>query len=1620
MKIHVKGAQENNLKNIDTEFTAGITVVTGVSGSGKSSLVFDILYQESQRRFQEVFTIGRTGNARFSPAAVESISGLLPAVAVGQNLLNRNPNSSVATASGLHPLLRILYARYGVRHCPKCHASYHIIDSDSLINLIQQHESDCQVQLPLVSGVAGSHTTLLDLLQKSFGNTKLIVDGVSLKNTSLIAEKQHTISLILGDFEGDEHYTVIRGTIDKVFALGGSTVTLITPQNQQTYSLAPVCAECGTWIAPLEPKHFNQICPHCKGDGCTHCHGQGLHPLAAATTWQDMPFKQFLSHSIDQVQGEFYPDPLPDNAKRLSAEIKARLDALEQVGLGYVSLDRPVPTLSRGETQRLRLAVLLSGRIEDLLHLLDEPTIGQHPQDVEQLLESLAALSGPVIMVEHDRIAAAKAQAILDLGPGAGQQGGEIVFSGTPKGLWQADTITGRFFSHPECRIIPEKRAAPQAFVTIKNANCHNLNHLDVPLALNRLNVICGVSGSGKSTLVANILYETLHTGKPSGCEYIDSPKLKVAMVDQSPIGRNPRSNPATYTKLLDVIRELYASNTGLNPTSFSFNTAEGACSNCKGMGAIEIKMRYLPSRWIRCGECNGQRFSEDILAAKVPFLDRKSRSIAEFLDLTIKEAYQLIAQVPGISETMRLKAMPILRTMEEIGLGYLHLGQPSPSLSGGEAQRVKLTKYLGKRNLKNHILILDEPTTGLHPADIHGLLIILDRLVRAGSTVVVVEHNIDVIRAADWVIELGPGAGLQGGKLILAGPPSALESHQQTPTARALEDEKHLRVQPIKSAYQTSQPSLIKIKGARANNLKNVDLSIPKNALTVITGVSGSGKSSLVGDVIEREARRKYLESLAMYERQSVHEGPQADVDAIEGLGVTLAYSTQKSRYNQRAQLGEDTQITQALSVLFSHAGAMHCPTCNLAMMRKNENFVCPGCSKKTPLPKPRHFLPTTYAAACLTCHGVGTLQEPRPEKLIIHPEKPLCDGAMYSPGFFPNGYLCKPFNGGYDMVQAFAAKHDFDPAKTPWNQMHPETQQAFLYGEPEPMLVTFTSRKGVETTRKQRFPGVFGWIRDWDQGGTYTETVPCANCGGGGLREPYRSIQLSGRTMYGLRMMTLSNLLTYMENLPETITTDNFVEHALKKIHSRLLFLCKIGLGYLHLDRLSATLSAGEAQRVKLAGLLDGQLTGLTLLLDEPSRGLHPAEVDTLNAALLSLKQDNTLIVIEHDPQIIRSADFVVDMGPGAGEFGGRIVAQGTPEEIGTSECLTAQWLNGKQKFSIPPRRRKPTSWIKLVKPSGFNLKIDQLNVPLGVLVGVCGVSGSGKSVLIHDTLARILAPAKQTTSVAYEPIAPQPYQSLEGSPDHTLIISQTRAGLHNPASFLGIEKALRENFASSETAISLGLDAKSLRKSCSACKGSGYTRIEMGFLPDIFETCEVCGGSGYPPEANDIRIHNLTLPEVMSLSIDQAYKVFSGNKSLAPPLSVAMQVGLGYLKMGQPGRTLSGGEAQRLRIAYELNKRSKPRTLYILDEPTIGQHHHDVKRLVSVLQSLVETGHSVLVVEHHPHVLAACDWLIELGPKGGPKGGKIIAAGPPESIAEGNSPTACYLRQILEGRK
>jgi excinuclease ABC subunit A len=1572
--LYVEGAAEHNLADVDVSFGGGLTAIVGVSGSGKSSLAFDVVYHEARRRLLDSLSLASPWS-RVPPARVRHIGGLAPAVALGQDSVIRNPSSTVATASGVHPFLRVLYARFAQRVCPDCGTAIEVLMGEERLARARAllDEGAGELVVPLVTRARGSHARLLSLLAERFGKRALEVDGGAWAGRPLDAEAAHDIRVRTATLPPGSGVSTLRAALAAADDLGAPVVELHTDGAAHALALAPLCTGCGRRVPTLRPTDFR-----------TDREETGAYRLGGLT------FDTLLALPVAEARPFLGGLDLAPGAARALGDVDRRLDALERVGLDYLALDRSSPTLSRGEAQRLRLAILLTNRVENVIHVLDEPTIGLDPAQVRHFLEQVARLRGPVLMVEHDRTAVATADEVVELGPGAAREGGRVVFHGTPAALWRADTASGRLFPQS-----PSRPRRPQVdgvgTVGVRGARLRNLRGFDCDFPLGRLSVVTGPSGAGKSTLVRDVLVASLEAAEPVGCAGVAGPALRAVVVDQSPIGRNPRSNPATYSGLATRIRDLFARSSGQAPSTFSFNRPEGACPTCKGMGALELDLRFLLPTWLTCESCAGRRFRAESLEVRVS-LDGRSLDIADVFDLTVAEARQLLRDDRG--------AARILAALSALGLDYLTLGQPSPQLSGGEAQRVKLARQLASTGASD-LLVVDEPTTGLHPADLDRLLDVLRQTADAGATVIVVEHHPDVVAAADWVVRLGPGGGPRGGELLELGPP---RPRRLSP------------VRPRRSARTKPRTApVIKVRRAAAHNLRDVSLDIRKGAFTALVGVSGSGKSSLLVDVVQAEASRRLLECLSLYERQSVREGPEAPVGSLEGVGPTVFVTPARPR-GRRATVGTASEISFHIAVLLAQIGERTCERCGVRQRRRltaaGTVWTCTRCGAEAGPVVPRHFVPSAYEAACLTCAGLGTVAEAREERLIVRPDEPLCAGAMYSPGFFPGSYLSKSGNGGYDMLQALAARHGFDPFRTPYRKLSAKARRAFLHGDDEPLEVVFRT-KVRESVRTVTWTGVLSIIEGWDIGGLYTEHVGCDACAGERLRPEYRRVQLRGFNRAALHALPLAELERVLSARLSKSPVPS-VSHSLGTARMRLRFLRRVGLGYVNLDRTCATLSAGEAQRLKLASLLGGELTGMTVLLDEPSRGLHPSEVAALADELVAVRdQGNTLLVVEHDRELIERADEVIVLGPGAGRAGGTVVARGASPRLARTRHA---WALGRAESAGRRDPRAPAGELVVKRPRENNLVGEDVTLPLGVLVGVSGVSGSGKSTLVVDTLGLALAPARLTTSVAYERVEPGAHDGIEGAPGRTVVVDQAAQGVTSAAALLGVSAALRRAFAASDAALAAGLGERDLAPSCDACHGRGLVVEDMGFLPRIRRPCDACEGTGYAGEARELRLRGHSLAELEALTMEEALALWSDEERVARPLQTASELGLGYLVLRQPGFALSGGELQRLKLVKELMKERSEPTLFVLDEPTVGQSARDVTRLVTLLDRLVDRGHTALVVDHDPQLLAACDWLVELGPGAGPDGGRVVAAGTPDRVARGRTPIAPYLREAL----
>jgi excinuclease ABC subunit A len=950
------------------------------------------------------------------------------------------------------------------------------------------------------------------------------------------------------------------------------------------------------------------------------------------------------------------------------------------------------------------------------------------------------------------------------------------------------------------------------------------------------------------------------------------------------------------------------------------------------------------------------------------------------------------------------------------------------------------------------------------------------------------------------------------------------------------------VRLRTPESAAQGTE--LIRVRGARTHNLKNVNLDLPRNRLIVITGLSGSGKSSLAFDTLYAEGQRRYVESLSAYARQFLQLMEKPDVDLIEGLSPAISIEQKAASHNPRSTVGTITEIHDYLRLLFARIGDPHCPDHNIQLSaqsvaqmvdhvltlpadtrlmilaplivgRKGEQaelfdelraqgfvrvridgevyeidelprlkknvkhtievvvdrlrvrpdakqrlaesfetalrhadgralavemdsgrehlfsakFACPVCSYSLPELEPRLFSFNNPMGACPRCDGLGTVSFFDPKRIVAFPELSLASGAIRGWDRRNQFY--------FQMLQCLANHYGFD-IETPFAELPQNVQDIVLHGSGRDKIrFVYIGERGNRYVREHPFEGVIPNLerryRETDslvvreELAKFLNTRTCPECAGTRLRREARHVTVAGKTIYDLSALPLAQSARFFETIELAGVKQAIADKIVREITTRLQFLNNVGLDYLSLDRPADTLSGGEAQRIRLASQIGSGLTGVMYVLDEPSIGLHQRDNARLLDTLKRLRDiGNTVIVVEHDHDAIMSADHVVDMGLGAGEHGGRVVAQGTPNDIAAHpESLTGQYLSGRRRIEVPALRHRPNPERRLVLAgaTGNNLKGITLELPVGLFVCVTGVSGSGKSTLINDTLYR--AAARHLHGIAVEPA---PHDSITGLEffDKVVNVDQSPIGRtprSNPATYTGLFTPIRDLFAGVPEARARGygpgrfsFNVKGGR--CEACQGDGLIKVEMHFLPDIYVPCDVCHGRRYNRETLEIRYKGKNIHEVLQMTVEQAAEFFSAVPMIQRKLQTLLDVGLGYITLGQSATTLSGGEAQRVKLSLELSRRDTGRTLYILDEPTTGLHFHDIALLLRVLHRLRDHGNTVVVIEHNLDVIKTADWIVDLGPEGGDGGGRIVAEGTPEEIARnGASHTGRYLRSVLD---
>ena len=1404
-------------------------------------------------------------------------------------------------------------------------------------------------------------------------------------------------------------------------------------------------------------------------------------------------------------------------ARMLRDEICARLSYLCEVGVGYLTLDRSTRTLSGGEVQRVNLTTCLGASLVNTLFVMDEPSIGLHPRDIGRLvrvMHNLRDRGNTLLVVEHEEQIIRAADNLIDIGPGRGERGGELVFNGAlDQLLFRKNSLTGDYLSGRKSIPVSKKRRRSTSSLKITGAREHNLKNINVDLPLGVFTCVTGVSGSGKSTLIHDVLYRNLLIAKgqatdqeAGACKSVSGAHRigEVVMVDQSPLARTPRSTPILYLGLYDRVRELFAAqpeamSQGLTASAFSFNSGSGRCERCSGTGFEKIEMQFLSDLYVRCAECEGKRFQPHVLKIKL-----HGKSIHDVLELTVSQAIQFFAQI-GEEKTLS----DPLDVLDEVGLGYLRLGQPLNTLSGGESQRLKLVRHLAESKTaadvegngdgaRGNLFIFDEPTTGLHFDDVAMLLQVFQRLVERGNSIIVIEHNLEVIKSADWIVDLGPEAGDDGGEVVGVGTPEQIAKIENSHTGKFLQ-------KPLSSARTASRPSsrrlahpngddeefaraaetaprfringsngAIGIHGAREHNLKNIDVTIPRDQMVVITGLSGSGKSTLAFDILFAEGQRRFLDSMSPYARQFVEQLEKPDVDLVTGLPPSVAIEQRVTRGGGKSTVATVTEVYHFLRLLFAKTGTQFCPDCDFpvekqslaAIVKQIETAAKKGALKVlAPVVKARKGFHTDVARwaerqAFDTLYVDGALipiaQFRRLERFKEH-SIAVVVGVIDAKRIAKARNLAqRALDIGRGTAHLLDSKNRLTVMST--EMSCPNCGRAFE--ELDPRLFSFNSPHGAceecggfgeiwdqefQTAAEETSDSVLeNELRaeresEWIDA---TEAHECPSCHGSRLNAVARHVRVRGQTIDQFTNLSASEAARKIDKLKFHGTQQTIAADLIPEIRQRLRFMQNVGLGYLALGRSAKTLSGGESQRIRLAAQLGSNLRGVLYVLDEPTIGLHSRDNLRLLDTLAALREKgNSLVIVEHDEETMRRADYIVDLGPRAGSHGGEVVATGTLRDLERSKLSeTGRCL--KTPLSHPTRKSRRSlgtveNWIQVHGARANNLKDVDVRFPVGRLSVITGISGSGKSTLMHDVLLPAVIEQLENRKRSGNGDL---FKLVSGTEEIEAIyeVDQSPIGKTSrstPGTYIKVFDEIRNLYAQLPVSRVRGYSASRFSFNaeggrCESCKGQGVIKLEMNFLPEALVPCEDCGGRRYNPQTLEVLYNEKSIGDVMEMTIEEAAEFFRAHPKIARPLSLLVETGLGYLKLGQPSPTLSGGEAQRLKLVTQLKrgvgraenerirKMRKPgSTLYLLEEPTIGLHMADIDLLLKVLHRLVDEGNTVIVIEHNLSVIAEADYIVDLGPEAGADGGKIVAVGTPEQVAKNRtSRTAPFLRKTL----
>lgn len=1509
-RISVRGAKENNLKEIDVEIPHGkLTVITGISGSGKSSLVRDVLQREGQRMYLETFsayTRSRLGKIR--PAKITGIDGMLPVISVGQTDIQANRRSTAGTFSDIAPLLRQLFARYNDQGLPLlrnrfsfnsdkgwcCHCKglgiEEYIDLEKLVGNPEKSLRDGALVITLPNGYTIYSQVTIDELDRVCRSEGFSVDDP----WKDLTDRQRKVILY-----GSKRVKVLYGKHSLESRMRWSGMTARPREEAYYRGIIPVMEDI------LKRDRNDNILRFVSSRVCSVCNGRRLSEESLAVTWKGKNYSYYDLLPFEELKSELENSTnLRSGEAELVDELKNRLARLCGLSVGHIAAGRLSETLSQGELRRMRLAQLNSSGLTGVLYLFDEPSIGLHPRDVAMLIESLYGLvehGNTVVVVEHNEQLIKAAQHIIELGPGAGSKGGELIYSGTIDRLLSGkiDTPTGKMLSSVfSFDSVSGNGDKPQTF-EIAISKKHNIVNQRFTFARERLNVIVGVSGAGKSTLVS---------GGLASCKEFK----RVVHIDQRPIGRTSRSNPATYTGMFDHIRKLFAATPlarekGFTAAHFSFNSKQGQCPACKGTGTSVIGMHIFDDIVQVCSVCRGTRYKSDILTVTY-----RGKNIHEVLQLTVSDAL-------GFFDSESAPYL-YLKALNQLGLGYLHLGQSSTTLSGGEAQRIKLASSLYDSANTGLLYILDEPTTGLHAADIARLVDALREIIARGNTVVVVEHDKQVIAMADWIVDIGPEGGNRGGKRLFAGALYDFLTNHTSPTVRELAVSNRFTL-----THPVSKKPEIALAGIRTNNLTGFDLDIPAGQVVVFTGRSGSGKSSLLLHTLHAEGQRLFTENLSSFRRLQLKLQRGAVVDTVIGMMPTVAVEAEPAYPDIRATVASISGIYDLLRLLFSRYAVGNSDQRYTAadFSLSNENSVCPACE------------------------GSGFEKICKPDSLLANRRKGVFDGALINHKTV--SYFLDQRNKYRSILIAMAKNRGINLSK-PWNELGDEERELILFGtgSVEYSVEWEYKRKNnvgiheftdvweglcrlIEKEYRIHYPSVRG-----KNALSLLSDIPCSVCNGNRLKPELLNATFAGKNIAQTVALPVEFLLREVKSHSYGAISD-----ALRRqLAEKLSFLNSAGMGAVPLNRPARWLSFGELKWIRLCSILSLQLSGITIILDEPSSGLDSrARLHLVNIIEEAKQRGNTILIGDHRPELVGIADRVIELGPESGSSGGTICFDGKPSEINEHGApVTFQILSGGNTLPLYPENKsvKPLAFISVTK-----LYPQTVNPIIGPL-------GCGKTRLLRAIERECRNRSEWNVWVV----------SADTPGGGAGSVVATRLGVWND---------VRRAFARTDKAVTNGLTASefgfnSSKAQCPVCKGRGRITVKLDLLPDVTEICPECNGMRYRPEWLDYRLEGKNPYEWLQLTVgDVRNSNIWSAKSKRIILSM-IEAGLGYPTLGQEIDTLSLGERRRLALAQNVGL-LKQKTIILFDDPFRGLDPISSQDIYKLFQMLVEEGHTVV---------------------------------------------------------